>query len=341
MRRVAALLLLTAVTLSACAPSGKGDGEADSRIRIGFSLDRFQEERWQRDRDIFVAAARNLGAEVIFQAAGGDDYLQLAQAENMLRRGIDVLVVVPHRDTAMAPIVAMAHNVGVKVISYDRLITMADVDLYISFDNEEVGRLQARHMTRLVPKGNYVYIGGAPTDNNVPMLQRGAETVLQPLIERGDIKLVYTGLSDDWLPANARIHMEKALEQTGGKVDAVICGNDGTAGGVIQALYRAQLAGKVPVAGQDADLAAVQRIVRGTQEMTVYKPIRALATKAAEIAVDMANGHAPPTNALVSNGRKAVPAFLLQPIAVHKGNLQETVIKDNFHRSEDVFSQVP
>ncbi|HYF91720.1 MAG TPA: substrate-binding domain-containing protein [Symbiobacteriaceae bacterium] len=330
-------LLLAALLLTACAPAGADNNPGAQKIRIGLSMDTLEEERWQRDRDIFVARARELGAEVIVQAAAGDDYLQRAQAENMLNRGIDVLVIVPHDASAMAPVVEKAHEKGVKVIAYDRLIKGADVDLYVSFDNEMVGRLQADYITKLVPKGNYVYIGGAASDNNVYLLKLGALSVLEPFRSRGDIRVVFEAWTPEWKPENAERLMEEALSSTGGQVDAVICGNDGTAGGVIRALYRHGLAGKVPVAGQDADLQAVRRIVEGTQAMTVYKPIRYLATRAAEISVAMASGELPMTNATVNNERGDVPAYLLQPIRVDRANLRETVIQDGFHREEDVF----
>jgi D-xylose transport system substrate-binding protein len=153
--------------------------------------------------------------------------------------------------------------------------------------------------------------------------------------------VVFDAMAPEWKPENAERLMEEALKQTNGQVDAVICGNDGTAGGVIRALYRHGLAGKVIVAGQDADLAAILRIVQGTQLMTVYKPIRQLASQAAEIAVTMARGQQAPVNAKVNNGLKEVPAFLLKPIPVDRYNIRETVIKDGFHREEDIFPPTP
>lgn len=338
MRKPVALLLLLLLTLlSACSAEKPGTKAAQRRIRIGFSMDTLAEERWQRDRDLFVARARELGAEVLIQAAAGDDDLQLSQAENMLRRGIDVLVIVPHNARAMAPVVAKAHEAGVKVIAYDRLILDAAVDLYISFDNERVGELQALEMLNRVPRGNYVYVGGAETDNNAYMLRAGVLKVLQPHIDRGDIKLVSDQFTPEWLPERARDHMTRALEQTGGQVDAVICANDGTAGGVVQALYKFGLAGRVPVAGQDADLAAIRRLVDGTQVMTVYKPIRMLASKVAETAVAMAAGKEYVTNSTIENGHGAIPAYLLPPVPVTFRTVRETVIKDGFHQEQDVF----
>lgn len=339
MRRLVVVLLVLAALLSACSRAPSGSQSAQRRIRIGFSIDTLVEERWQRDRDLFVSRARELGADVFLQAAALDDDLQLSQAENMLRNGIDVLVIVPHNAKAMAPAVDKAHKAGVKVIAYDRLIRDADIDLYVSFDNERVGELQAQHMVRLVPRGKYVYVGGAETDNNASLLQAGVMKVLKPYVERGDIELVQNQFTRDWRPEEAARQMEQALKLAGGKVDAVICGNDGTAGGVIEALYRHGLAGQVPVAGQDADLAAVRRIVQGTQVMTVYKPIKLLATTAAEMAVAMAKGKPYPVTGTIDNGWGKVPVYLLPPVPVEYSNIRETVIKDGFHREQDIFGQ--
>ncbi|HYF77836.1 MAG TPA: substrate-binding domain-containing protein [Symbiobacteriaceae bacterium] len=338
MRKPTALLLLLAMMLlPACAARPPGTKPPQRRIRIGFSMDTLAEERWQRDRDLFVARARALGAEVLIQAAAGDDDLQLSQAENMLRRGIDVLVIVPHNARAMAPVVAKAHEAGVKVIAYDRLILDADVDLYISFDSERVGELQAQEMLKRAPRGKYVYVGGAETDHNAYLLRAGVMKVLQPLIDRGEITLVSDRFTPEWRPESAGRQMTEVLALTEGKLDMVICANDGTAGGVIQVLGRHGLAGRIPVAGQDADLAAVRRLVEGTQVMTVYKPIRMLATKAAETAVAMATDQPYEANHNIENGYRTVAANLLPPVPVTFGNLRETVIKDGFHREEDVF----
>lgn len=336
MQRGLALLLAAAVLLAACSPRPQQSETRQEQILIGFSLAKLQDERWQRDRDLFVAKARELGAEVIVQASAGDTYLQMAQAENMLARGVDILVVVPHDDEAMAPIVEMAHQAGTKVIAYDRLILKANVDLYLSFDNEKVGEMQAAYLTQRVPEGRYALIGGAPNDYNVYMLRRGAMRVLQPLIDQGKIELVLDDFAEDWQPENAERLAEEALAK--GPVDAFVVANDGTAGGVIRALRRHELAGKAPVSGQDADLAAVQRIVAGTQSMTVYKPIRLLAEHAAEEAVSMAKGGKPKVNAQVYNGSRQVPAYLLEPVLVDKQNWRETVVKDGFHREADILS---
>ncbi|MFE7062806.1 D-xylose ABC transporter substrate-binding protein [Sutcliffiella sp. NPDC057660] len=309
----------------------------DDKIKIGFSMDTLEEERWLRDRDLFKAAVEALGAEVEIKAANGDDSEQILQAEKLISEGVDLLVVVPHNAEATAAIVNKAHLAGIRVISYDRLVKNSDIDLYVSFDNEKVGELQAEAITKLVPKGKYVYIGGADTDNNAHLLKKGVFNVLQPLIDKGDITVVYDQWTKNWLPENAFANMEAALAANNNQIDAVIAANDATAGKVIEALEKQGLAGKIPVAGQDAELMAAQRIVQGTQTMTVYKPIKTLAQEVAELAVRMAKGKYIDTDRKVNNGKTEVPSVLLAPIAVDKENMDETVIRDGFHTREDVY----
>lgn len=311
------------------------------KIRIGFSMDTLKEERWQKDRDIFVKKAEELGAEVLVQAADGKDETQVKQAESLLTQGIDVLVVIPHNAEVCATIVEAAKRQNVPVISYDRLIKNSDVDLYISFDNEKVGSMQAQYLVERAPKGNYILIGGAPTDNNAQMFRRGQMKVLQPLIDKGDIKVVADQWARDWLAEEALKHTENALTMNKDDVVAVVASNDGTAGGVIQALNTKKLSGKVLVSGQDADLAALQRIVEGTQSMTVYKPVTILANKAAEAAVALAKKEKVETPSKVNNGKADVPSILLEPISVDKTNLDATVLKDGFHKREEVYKNAP
>jgi D-xylose transport system substrate-binding protein len=187
-----------------------------------------------------------------------------------------------------------------------------------------------------------VLIGGAPTDNNALLVREGQMQVLKPFIDRGDIKVVADQWATDWQPVEALKIMENALTRNHNKVDAVLVSNDGTAGGAIQALSEQKLSGKVVVSGQDADLAACQRIVTGLQTMTVYKPIERLARKGAEVAILLAEKKAltEPTRP-VPNGRKDVPSLLLDPISVDEANLLETVVADGYQKLEEIFKDVP
>lgn len=341
------LLMLLAACEESVSPIYKENKETENervtdfeeKLKIGFSMDTLKEERWPRDRDLFKEAVEVLGAEVVIREAKGDDTLQIVQAETLISEGVDLLVIVPHNAEAVATIVNKAHSAGIKVISYDRLVKNSSVDLYISFDNELVGELQARAITKLVPKGEYVYIGGANTDNNAHLFKKGVFNVLQPFIDRGDIQIVYDQWTENWTPDNAQGNMEAALKINNNEIDAVIAANDATAGGVIKALEAQGLAGKIPVAGQDAELAAAQRIVQGTQTMTIYKPIKTLAYEAARAAIKMAEGETVTTNRKINNGKLEIPSLLLAPIAVDKNNIDDTIIADGFHQRDEVYEK--
>jgi len=337
------ITIILSLVLAGCTGQGgtptANSKATDRKLKIGFSMDTLKEERWQKDRDLFVKRAEELGAEVIVQSADGNDETQINQAQALLLQGIDVLVVIPHNADVAGAIVDAAKKESVPVVSYDRLIRNSAPDLYISFDNEKVGELQAKYVLDRAPKGNYILIGGAPTDNNAKMFRAGQMKVLQPAIDRGDIKIVADQWAKDWLAEEALKHTENALTQNGNDVVAVVASNDSTAGGVVQALLQKGLAGKVFVSGQDADLAALQRVVAGTQSMTVYKPVSQLATRAAEAAVALAKGEKPATDKTVNNGRVDVPFIYLEPIAVDKDNVDATVIKDGYQQRDAVYKK--
>lgn len=309
-------------------------------VIIGFSMSSLRIERWQKDRDFFVEKARQLGAEVNVLSANNNAGIQLSQAENLILQGVDVLVVVPQDAEMAAAIVEKAHDAGIKVVAYDRMIKNCDLDFYVSFDSVKVGEFQAQGVLKAVDKGDFAYIGGSPTDNNAFLLKKGSMNILGPRIATGDIKLVVDEFAIDWKPEEAYKIIKNYLEANE-KIDAVVAANDGTAFGVITALEEYGLAGKVPVSGQDAELTACQRIVKGTQTVTVYKPIRSLAYKAAEIAVAIAKKQNVETNSKVNNGKTDVLSYLVESIPVTRENLAGTVIKDGFHTYEDVYKDTP
>jgi D-xylose transport system substrate-binding protein len=307
-------------------------------LQIALLMDTLQQERWKRDRDLFVARAKERGAVVFVEAAEGDAAKQLAQAQAMLDKGVKVLVVVPHDAVQAGEIVKVAKARKVPVISYDRLIRDADINLYVSFDNVRVGEQQAHYLLSRAPTGNYVLIGGAPTDYNAKQLREGQMNVLKPAIDGRSIRVVSSDWATDWRADEAKKITEAALKKTGNRLAAVVASNDVTAGGAVEALTAANLAGKVLVSGQDAELGAVRRIVAGTQAMTVYKPVRALANIAAAAAVSMAKGEEVTTVTSVNNGLRDIPAMLVGPISVDKDTLDGTVIRDGFHKREEVYA---
>ncbi len=313
---------IAAAVLGAMLALGGGAAQADAKNpKIGFSIDDLRLERWVRDRDYFTAEAEKLGAKVYVQSADASEQRQISQIENLISRGVDVLVIVPYNATVLNNAIKEAKKAKIKVVSYDRLILNADIDAYISFDNAKVGELQASSLVAIKPKGNYYLLGGAPTDNNAKVLREGQMKVLQPLIDKGDIKVVGKQWTKDWSASEALSIVENALTANGNKIDAVVASNDATAGGAIQALAAQKLSGKVPVSGQDADLAAVKRVIAGTQAMTVYKPLKLIATEAARLSVQLVRNQAPAFNSTYPNGMKNVSTMLLAPVALTKANV--------------------
>ncbi|HXC59822.1 MAG TPA: substrate-binding domain-containing protein [Steroidobacteraceae bacterium] len=337
---VVSLLLSVLIGLS-LGQHGAGDaGPRKGKVRIGLSLDTLKEARWQADRDMFVRRAGELGATVEVLSANGDDTVQIGDVEKLITSGVDVLVIVPHDGTAMAKAVRLAHEAGISVIAYDRIIRDVDLDLYVSFDNVRVGELQGRFVADHLPQqkpARIVRIYGAKTDNNASQFKAGQDSVIDPLVKTGAIAVVHEDWAEDWKPENAKRIVNAAITAKGPRIDAVLASNDGTAGGAVQALAEEGLAGKVLVTGQDADLVALQRIATGTQAMTIYKPLHTLAQGAAELAVKMATGKPVIARHTVNNGAIDVPSVLFDVVTVTSSNIEATVVKDGLYRREEIF----
>lgn len=337
------LSIVTGLVLSRDRQAGDSSSEAKrKRPLIGFSMDTLKEERWQADRDLFTSRARELGADVAVESANSDDTRQLRDVESLITRKVDALVIIPHNGAAMARAVEMARAEGIPVLSYDRLITGCDLDLYITFDNIKVGELQGKFIADMVPghtgKLRIVRIYGSKTDNNAALYKQGQDNMIKHLIDSGKIEVVHEDWAEDWKPENAKKITNAAITKAGQNIHAILASNDGTAGGAVQALIEEGLAGKVAVTGQDADLAACQRIVHGTQTMTVYKPLPSIARKAAELAISLAQRNVIIAKDETDNGKMKVPSVLLDIIPVTKDNMRDTVVKDGFRKEADIYS---
>lgn len=330
MRKVVLVLMSLCLTLGLFAEGQKDAG--DDTIKIGVSIPTQSAERWVRDKVQIEEEALKRGMDVVVQVANEDSGKQINQCENMLAMGIDVLILAPHDAKGAAAIVESAQADKVPVISYDRLVMDCEPELYLSFDNFKVGEIQGKYITEMVPSGDYVLLAGAPTDNNATLFKAGAMTYIQPLIDAGRINVVAEQAVKDWQPVEALKIMENALTASGNKVDAVLAPNDGTAGAAIEALAAQGMDGLVPVTGQDAEVAAAQRIVQGTQAMTVFKDTRMLAVKAVELAEMLAKSGnvSSEINNAVDNGRVDVPSVLLTPIAVDKNNVKEVLVDSGY-----------
>jgi len=331
------LSALVAVAASWACGGGQSRPAAPTRPQIGLLLDSLEHERWRRDQQLFTARVEELRGNVVARIANGDLKVQQQQAQELLDQGVKVLVVVATDTEQGASIVEAAKKKNVPVVSYDRLIRNANVDLYVSFDSVKVGEMQAQYLFYQAPRGNYILIGGSPKDHNAKLVRDGQMKVLKPAVSRGHIKVVFDGWADGWKTSEARALTEQGLKKARNDVSAVVASNDATAEGAVQALEAAGLAGKVLVSGQDAELNATRRLVAGTQTMTVYKPLRSLARLAAGAAMTLAKGEGVETVTTVNNGMKDVPAMLVEPITVDKENLDSTVIADGFQKREEVY----
>ncbi len=319
--------------------SPRAGSSSTKEILIGFSMDSFVEERRARDRDVFVAMAHDLGASVNVQIGDEDPAIQESQILFLLDAGVDVLVVIPSNPDGLGRAMAEAKRRGVPVLAYDRLIRNANADLYLGFDAERAGALQAEAFIAARHTGHLVLYDGPASDPNSVAMHRGALRVLAPLIDKGDIVITADHQASERRSEEAYAVVDGLLN-AGTRFDGVLAVDDMAAEAIIRALSVRRLAGSVFVAGADADLAACQRIAEGTQSMTVYRPIDQIAAKAAELAVYLARKDRVTVHNAIWDGSYRVPFYELEPIAVDRSLLKETIVKDGFHLERDVYRNV-
>ena len=335
-----AALAITAAVLVGCG--------APAKPKIGLSFSDFATERWPRERDEMSKLLKAAGYDVLVQEANHDAKLQNDQIKNMVTQGAKVIICVAEDGDSVATAVDEVAKKGVKVIAYDRLIKTANIAAYVSFDNVDVGRNQAKGVLAVKDSGNFVLLGGSPTDNNAHLFRKGQMEALQPLIDSGKIKVVADQWVENWDPANAKKLMENILTATGKKFDAVVASNDGTALGALEALKTAGLAGKVPISGQDATEAGCNSIARGELTVTILKDTRKLTPLACDLAVKLVKGEAlsdltaMPLAELTGDKAKTgnVPCKFLQVFQVTKTNLKQLVVDSGFQTYEGVYKDI-
>lgn len=340
-RRLLCLALALCLTsgLAGCQREEQAEGQEESsqesHLRIGMTFDSFVIERWRRDQDVFVSTAQDLGAEVYVQNANGDVSEQIAQIRYFSEQGMDAIVIVAVDCYSLTEVVQQAKEAGIVVVAYDRMIENADVDLFVSFDNEAVGRMMGETMVDTLPPGsNVICVNGPDSDSNVAQVKAG---FLQALAD-SQLEIAYTCSAEGWLAEVAYEEVENALSQ-GIDFTGVMCGNDDLATQAFQALSEHRLADSVCLVGQDADLVACQRIVEGTQAMTVYKPVEKLAKTAAEYTIRLVNGEDLGLETQ-DNGFTQVPTQLIEPVKVTADNMKETIIDGGFHLEDEVYLNV-
>ena len=313
--------------------------DEDGKPMIGFCVDAMAIERWQKDINILKARAEELGFEVEVVNAYENRDKQVEQIRTLVDEGALAIFVLPYDKDGLSEVIMEAKRKGVIIIAYDRLINNANVDAYVSFDNVAVGEYMAQALVEKVPKGNYVIINGSPLDHNAFMFNEGYYNVLQPFIDRGDINIVSEVWAKDWREEFA-IQTVSDLLVANVEINAVIGANDRLAEGAIGVLSEFGLVGKVQVVGHDADISACQKIVEGKQLMTVYKPIKNLAEGAMDLVYKILMNQKFEVAETINDGKYEVPFYKFDVISVDKSNMRETVIKDLFHREEDIYRDV-
>ena len=324
-----AFLLVAIIALASCGSNRK--------LKIGYLIPNTQLERYKKEQAYFKEKIGSLGGEALTLSAEFDDKLQVKQADELLSQGVKVLVVNCVNQNTAAAIVRHAHDKNVQVVAYDRMISNCDLDYYLSFDNNEVGKQMAEYAVKLKPEGSYILIGGDKADMNAVLVKNGQLAVLDPFIKSGKIKIVYNIFVEDWSGENARHEIKKFLDLSGEIPDVILSSNDGMSTGIIELLKQYNLDGKVVITGQDAELTACRNIVQDKQSMSVYKPFRQLAFAAAELAMELAkNEKITKAATFAPNGLKNVYAILLSPVVVDKSNLKTTVIADGLQKESDL-----
>jgi D-xylose transport system substrate-binding protein len=354
------LLLVSSMSMSVLAEDGgwlsnllgnSGEQEDDGLIKVGFLLKTMQEERYIKDRDAFIEKAEAEGAdEVIFDSANNDENSQLAKFENMLTQGADVIVMQPVNTGTASNMVKMAHDAGVAVINYDSLIMNSDVDLFITQDSWAVGVLQGEAMVKWFKekrgevKGNVVLLRGQPGDSNANAFSQG---VLDTIEEHDGLELVVDQSHEGWSPDLAMATTENALTSYDNEIDAVVANNSGLASGAVRALEAQGMADtdKVFVAGSDADVINIRYIDQGKQSIEIFKKVKPLAYRAAEVAVELAKNPDREIEDIieidryVNNGNMDVPTVVTEIVVVDKDNIMDTVVADGYHEAEDIFEE--
>ncbi|QEN03278.1 sugar ABC transporter substrate-binding protein [Thiospirochaeta perfilievii] len=329
-------IFLISIVINSCSEK---EEKLKDRVKIGFSTSSeiFLQERWKRDISIFTSSANELDADVIFSKSTDNRNDQISEILYLLKQDIDVLVVIPRDKNNLVDVIKKANDKGIPVLSYDRLINGVPLAGYVSFDNQEVGKYMAKALLSSAPTGNYIIVNGSIYDNNSFEVNLGIHKILDPQVESGKIKIVEEIWLNEWSYDEAFMLLNNIFENRV-DIDAISGANDMMAQAAIKVLSERRLAGEITVVGQDADLAACQSIISGTQMMTVYKPIQKLAKRAAQVAVSLGkNQEVEPDMYINNQSEKSIPYYIENPIPVTKENMMEVIVQDSFHSENDIY----
>lgn len=354
---IAILLLSVTLVLSGCTSAETNDlsdpdnltqwgfseldiNSTDKKITIGLALGTLKEERWANERMFFEEEAKKKGALVITEDANMDEERQKEQIRSLIEKQVDVLVIVAVNEKTAAESVAEAKKAGIPVLAYSRMIQNADLDAFIGFDAVKIGETLAKAATENVPKGNYMIINGAPIDNNAKQQKIGYDNILGTLADRGDISIICEGWCENWSPEKAYELTKAALDDNGSRIDAIIASNDGMAGGAIRALEEYGLEGSVFVTGTDGELAALRRIAKGTQSVTLLFPQKEFAEEGARAAISLANKMIPAdATGKTNNGFGDIPTIFARFVLVTRNNIDKVISEQGLYNREEIYQE--
>jgi D-xylose transport system substrate-binding protein len=307
-------------------------------FKVGILISTTALERWSVEANIITEKLKAAGGEVITKSAENDENLQISQATELIDSGVEILILNSVNGITAASIVRYAHSKNVKVIAYDRIIRNCDLDYFITFDGEKVGELIANYILTIKPSGNFVLLNGDKSDENAIKFYNGTMKALQPAIDANRVKIIYSAFIEDYSAANAAYFTDMILEYSGVRVDAILAPYDGLADGIHSILEKRGLVDSISVTGQDAEIAACYRIMTGHQAMTVYKPGKNLAGSCANLVLQIIKKESIKDLKSYNNGKIDVPSIILDPIAVDKNNMANTVVADGMYTMEKIMS---
>jgi len=312
--------------------------KVENKKSVGLLIPDLKKERWRKDDAFIKQRAKELNLDLIAFDANGNEEIQLKQAQELMDKGVSVIILASVNANLNAAVVRDAHKRNIKVIAYDRFIKNCDLDYYVSHNNINVGELIAENIVSVKPVGNYILFYGDRADQNAIFVKQGMLNILQPLIDAGKIKIVYQTFIEGWQGSEAYLELNRFFRYSKDSVDAVLSSGDGIAQGVIQVLEENGLAQKVLVTGQNADISAVKSILKGDQILTIYKPLKDLAFAATDLALELIQGKSPSNiGQMLNNGKIDVPSTLIPVKMVNKSNIDDILINSGFYTKDEVY----
>lgn len=328
-------LVTTILSLLSLISSCKSSGP-----RVGFMLPHTNIKRYLVEKDAFTSKIEALGGKALFRSADNDEEKQIQQLKEIINEGIDILVLDPVNRFRGAEMVRFAHDHGIKVISYDRLVANCDVDALVTFDAYAIGKKMAEYSLSKKPSGTYIIFGGDKSDVNAVMINEAVEKSLENAVKSGNIKVLFRSFIEKYSLEDTENTLNTCLNFSLEKPDVVITASDAMAQGVINALQTSGLTGQTIVTGQNAELNACKNILAGKQSMSIYKNVKKMASTTAEIAINLCKGEKIKNifNAKLNNGSIDVPSYFFDVVSVDASNMKSTVIADGFYSEAEIFN---